>query len=140
MAGCSNESKRSVKGDAVSLKLRSFEMSSRLCVCRWEVFTGAIFYQNQPFNKVQAKESCDNCGVDRTWRGSAKISEVWAIVAASGLRLRLGGPGRVLACISILESPLGRTCFSFGIIYQRCCHHDCYNESGLVSSPWYSSI
>lgn len=34
-----------MKGDAVSLRLKSFEMRSKLCVCRWEVFTGAMIFQ-----------------------------------------------------------------------------------------------
>lgn len=45
VAGCSKESRRSVNGDAVSLRLKSFEIRSKLCVCRWDVFIGAMIVQ-----------------------------------------------------------------------------------------------
>lgn len=44
VAGCSKESKTSVRGDAVSRKLRSFEIKSKLCVRLCERLIGAIFF------------------------------------------------------------------------------------------------
>lgn len=43
VAGCSKESKTSVRGDAVSRKLKSFEIKSKLCVRLCERLIGAIF-------------------------------------------------------------------------------------------------
>jgi hypothetical protein len=44
VAGCSKESKTSVRGDAVSRKLKSFEIKSKLCVLLCERLIGAIFF------------------------------------------------------------------------------------------------
>jgi hypothetical protein len=45
VAGCSKESKTSVSGDAVSRKLKSFEIKSKLCVRLCERLIGAIFFR-----------------------------------------------------------------------------------------------
>ena len=47
VAGCSKESSRRVSGDAVSLRLNSFEIRSKLCVLRCDRLTGAMIVYDE---------------------------------------------------------------------------------------------
>lgn len=99
-----------MNGDAVSLRLKSFEIRSKLCVCRWDVFIGAMIVQ-MCSHSTTPRFSMGNVSVESRaaksaaglflWRGAqkfaAEISTARRSMPVADLKLRLNGPGRSLS-------------------------------------------